>query len=58
MIIYEKVKKYFKNIIEQARNILQAKGRELIKLIKCTELTFAKIALGKKQMGKLFNSQS
>ncbi|NIA30608.1 MAG: hypothetical protein GWP06_11945 [Actinobacteria bacterium] len=42
--------------VMQRRNL--AKGRELIKLIKCTELTLAKIALGKKQMGKLFNSQS
>ena len=33
-------------------------GRELIKLIKCTELTLAKTALLKKQMVKLFYPQS
>ena len=38
--------------------IVVAQGRELIKLIKCTELILTKIALEKKQMVMLFNSQS
>ncbi len=35
-----------------------AKGRELINLIECTELTLAKTILEKIQMARLFNSQS
>jgi len=35
-----------------------AKGRELINLIECTELTLAKTMIEKIQMARLFNSQS
>jgi len=46
-------------VLSEDGHILRyCKGRELIKLIKCTELTLAKIAFEKKQMVKLFNSQS